>query len=76
MLALTLATLCNLTVLSRVTVEPGNCGDRPCIPGQRMRVSDVLELLAAGVSFEEILIDYPLFEREDILAAGLCRAPN
>ncbi len=55
--------------LSRITVEPGKCGGRPCIRGQRMRVTDVLELLAAGASFEEILKDYPFLEREDILAA-------
>ncbi len=55
--------------LSRITVEAGKCGGRPCIRGHRMRVTDVLELLAAGASFEEILRDYPFLEREDILAA-------
>lgn len=55
--------------LKRITVEAGKCGGRPCIRGQRMRVVDVLELLAAGASFEEILGDYPFLEREDILAA-------
>jgi len=53
----------------RITVEEGKCGGRPCIRGFRIRVSDVLELLAAGASFEEILSDYPFLEREDILAA-------
>jgi uncharacterized protein (DUF433 family) len=55
--------------LNRITVEAGKCGGRPCIRGHRMRVTDVLELLASGASFEEILRDYPFLEREDILAA-------
>jgi uncharacterized protein (DUF433 family) len=55
--------------LKRITVEEGKCGGRPCIRGYRMRVTDVLELLAAGASFEEILADYPFLEREDIYAA-------
>jgi uncharacterized protein (DUF433 family) len=55
--------------LRRITVEDGKCGGRPCIRGFRIRVSDVLELLAAGASFEEILTDYPFLEKEDILAA-------
>ena len=42
---------------------------RPCIRGQRIRVTDILELLSAGASFEEILADYAFLEREDILAA-------
>jgi uncharacterized protein (DUF433 family) len=56
-------------LLARVTVEPGKCGGKPCIRGKRMRVTDILELLAAGASYEEILQDYPFLEREDILAA-------
>jgi len=59
----------NTELLSRITVEPGKCGGKPCIRGKRMRVTDVLELLGAGASFEEILRDYPFLEREDILAA-------
>jgi len=53
----------------RITIEAGKCGGRPCIRGQRIRVTDVLELMAAGASFEEILADYPSLEREDLLAA-------
>jgi uncharacterized protein (DUF433 family) len=56
-------------LLSRITIEPGKCGGRPCIRGKRMRVSDVLDLLAAGASFEEILEVYAFLERDDILAA-------
>ena len=59
----------NLERLGRITVEEGKCGGRPCIRGQRIRVTDVLELLGAGASFEEILADYPSLERDDILAA-------
>lgn len=55
--------------LNRITVEEGKCGGRPCIRGFRIRVTDVLQLLAGGASVEEILSDYPFLEREDILAA-------
>lgn len=59
----------NEDLLSRITIEPGKCGGRPCIRGQRIRVNDILELLGAGMTFDEILADYPFLEREDILAA-------
>ena len=55
--------------LSRITINDGQCGGRPCIRGMRIRVTDILELLSAGADFEEILEDYPYLEREDILAA-------
>jgi uncharacterized protein (DUF433 family) len=54
--------------LNQITVDAGKCGGRPCIRGQRIRVSDILELLGAGATYEEILKDYPFLEREDILA--------
>lgn len=57
------------TTHSRITIEPGKCGGKPCIRGMRIRVCDVLELLANGASIEEILADYPCLERDDILAA-------
>lgn len=56
----------NLT--DRITVNPRQCGGRPCIRGMRIRVIDVLDLLAAGMSREEILSDYPELETEDIEA--------
>lgn len=59
----------NSDLLSRITIEAGKCGGKPCIRGKRMRVTDVLQLLAAGASFEEILRDYDFLDREDILAA-------
>ena len=55
--------------LKRITVEDGKCGGRPCIRRQRIRVTDILELLANGASFDEILADYSFLEREDIYAA-------
>jgi uncharacterized protein (DUF433 family) len=54
--------------LKRITLNPNQCGGRPCIRGIRIRVVDVLSLLAAGESAEEILNEYPYLEREDILA--------
>lgn len=53
----------------RITLNPLQCGGRPCIRGMRIRVKDVLELLAAGNSEAEILADYPYLERDDIRAA-------
>lgn len=55
--------------LTRITFNSGQCGGRPCIRGMRIRVSDILGLLGAGATFEEVLQDYPYLEREDILAA-------
>ncbi len=55
--------------LERITIEPGQCGGQPCIRGYRLRVSDVLSLLAAGASHAEILDDYPFLEEGDIFAA-------
>lgn len=55
--------------LYRITVDPRQCGGRPCIRGQRVRVKDILDLLAAGASREEILEDLPYLESEDITAA-------
>jgi uncharacterized protein (DUF433 family) len=54
--------------LDRITIESGKCGGRPCIRGYRLRVKDVLDLLAAGSTEEEILADYDFLEPEDIRA--------
>ena len=59
----------NASLLSRITVEPGQCGGKPCIRGMRIRVSDILEMLGDGVSMEEVLADFPDLERDDILAS-------
>ena len=58
-----------MNLIERITIEPGKCGGRPCIRGLRIRVKDVLGLLAAGASHQEILEDYPDLEEADILAA-------
>jgi uncharacterized protein (DUF433 family) len=58
-----------MSAIDRITMTPGVCGGRPCIRGLRIRVKDVLDLLAAGATREEILADYPYLEGEDITAA-------
>ena len=74
-----------MSELHRITVDSGQCGGRPCIRGLRVRVKDILDLLAAGASRDEILADhptyyesfdvreiladYPFLESEDITAA-------
>lgn len=57
-----------MSQLHRITINPNQCGGRPCIRGLRIRVRDVLDLLAAGVSREEILNDFPYLEPDDITA--------
>jgi uncharacterized protein (DUF433 family) len=54
---------------SRITIDPEVCGGRPCIRGMRIRVKDVLEMLAGGATRPEILADYPYLVDEDITAA-------
>jgi uncharacterized protein (DUF433 family) len=56
------------TIAERVTANPAQCGGRPCIRGMRIRVVDVLDLLAAGLSSQQILDELPDLEREDISA--------
>ncbi|MCK6450259.1 MAG: DUF433 domain-containing protein [Alphaproteobacteria bacterium] len=58
-----------MSELHRITVDPKQCGGRPCLRSLRIRVKDVLDLLAAGATREEILEDYPVLEPEDITAA-------
>ena len=58
-----------MKLLDRITVEPNKCGGRPCIRGLRIRVTDILGMLAEGVSHEEILRDFPYLEADDIKAA-------
>lgn len=53
----------------RITIDPDKCGGRPCIRGLRIRVHDILALLASGATREEILRDYPYLENDDISAA-------
>ena len=56
------------TRLDRITFNPNQCGGRPCIRGMRIRVKDVLDLLAAKVPEAAILSDFPDLEADDIQA--------
>jgi uncharacterized protein (DUF433 family) len=58
-----------MKLLDRITVEPGKCGGHPCIRGLRVRVTDILGMLAGGASSEQILRDFPYLEPDDIKAA-------
>ncbi len=55
-------------LVERITVNPAQCGGRPCIRGMRIRVVDVLDLLAAGLSQQHVLEELPDLEAEDISA--------
>lgn len=61
-----------------ITLEPGKRSGKPCIRGMRITVEDILRWLASGMSFEEILEDFPELTRDDIAAAlefsGTCKA--
>lgn len=59
----------NSSLLNRITIDPKVCGGRPCIRGMRIRVKDVLDMLAGGASVEEILNDFPYLEADDIKAS-------
>jgi uncharacterized protein (DUF433 family) len=52
-----------------ITIEPGKRSRQPCIRGHRITVFDIIEYLASGMTFEEILDDFPQLTREDILAS-------
>jgi uncharacterized protein (DUF433 family) len=55
--------------LKRITSDPNICGGRPCIAGTRMRVSDIVGMIAEGVSRDEVLADFPYITDEDVTAA-------
>ena len=57
-----------IPLLERITVNPKQCGGRPCIRGLRIRVSDVLDLFAAGLTAEKILDELPDLEADDVKA--------
>lgn len=56
-------------LLARVTIDPAVCGGRPCLRGTRVRVQDILDMLAGGATAEEILGDFPYLEPDDIRAS-------
>lgn len=57
-----------MTYQERITIEPGKRNGKPCIRGMRITVYDVLSYLAAGMTYQEILEDFPYLVLEDILA--------
>lgn len=52
----------------RIVIESGKCGGKPCIRGMRITVYDVLSYLASGMTYEQMLTDFPYLEIEDIHA--------
>jgi uncharacterized protein (DUF433 family) len=58
-----------MSATDRITIDPDICHGKPCIRGLRYPVENLLELLASGMSVDEILADYEDLDREDVLAA-------
>jgi uncharacterized protein (DUF433 family) len=58
-----------VNLAERITVNPSQCGGRPCIRGMRIRVSDVIDLLAVGLSREQVLVEFPDLQPGDVEAA-------
>ena len=56
-------------LLDRITIDPEQCGGRPCIRGMRIRVIDVIDLLASGLTPQQILAEMPDLQPEDITAS-------
>ncbi len=57
------------SALARISIDPEICGGRPCIRGTRMRISDLIEMLASGATKTDILADYDNLTEDDIAAA-------
>jgi uncharacterized protein (DUF433 family) len=58
-----------MELIDRITIEPGKCGGKPCIRGMRIRVADILGLLAHGLTTEQVLKQLPDLEPDDIRAS-------
>ncbi|PHP17460.1 hypothetical protein CG471_22620 [Sphingobium sp. IP1] len=58
-----------LACFPRIAVDPAICGGRPIVAGTRVRVSDILEMLAGGASVDEIVADFPYLSEDDVRAA-------
>jgi len=58
-----------MSYLERITMNPEICHGKPCIRGMRWPVEVIIDLIGSGMSFEQILIDHPELEREDIVAS-------
>jgi len=69
-----MSSLMDNSLLQRITIDPEICHGKPCIRGLRYPVEFLLELLSAGMTHEEILIDYDDLEEADILSALLFAA--
>lgn len=65
-----------LSGFPRIAVDPAVCGGRPVVAGTRVRVTDILEMLAGGASTAEILTDFPYLSEEDVRAALSYAAAN
>ena len=52
----------------RITVNPKQCGGKPCVRGMRIRISDILDLLASGLTQDEVVLELPDLDRNDVLA--------
>lgn len=57
-----------MELFPRITTNPEQCGGRPCVRGMRIRVTDVLDLLATGLAIEDVLVELPDLERDDVIA--------
>jgi len=64
----------NGDLLDRITSDPDICGGRPCIKGTRMRVADIVEAIAHGVTQQQLLADFDYLTADDIAAALLYAA--
>lgn len=64
-----LGTLAVMSRLERITSDPSICHGQPTVRGLRHPVENLLELLASGMTIDEVLEDYPELERDDLLAA-------
>ncbi len=63
-----------MSIETRITHNPLQCGGKPCIRNMRIRVSDILQMLGEGISNDEILQDFPGLEQQDIQACLLYAA--
>jgi uncharacterized protein (DUF433 family) len=57
-----------MVIIDRISIDPRQCGGRPCVRGMRIRVSDVLDLLAAGLSPDQVVSELPDLEPPDVAA--------
>ena len=69
LLAVDSSTISCMTRLDRITTDPAICHGKPTVRGLRYPVENLLELLASGMSIDEVIADHPDLERDDLLAA-------